>query len=86
MKCPSCLSELTVLQTRQKPDCVFRRRKCSKCSFRLTTREAAINVKLPTDGTNGDDLTWSMHALCERLGISPTGAVGKLLAASRMPD
>lgn len=86
MNCPECNSPLVVLQTRQKPDCVFRRRKCSQCSFRLTTREAAVNVKLPGGGTNSDPLSEPMHELCKRLGISPTGAVAQLLAASRMPD
>jgi len=86
MKCPECRSSLVVLQTRQKDDCVFRRRKCSKCSFRTTTKETAINQKLPGDGTNDDPLFEPMHALCNRLGISPNGPIGALLAASRMSD
>ena len=83
MKCPECSGELIVLQTRQKTDCVFRRRQCAACGFRLTTREAAINVRLPTDGTNDDTLAEPMHAICRRLGIAQNGAIGRLLASTQ---
>ena len=83
MKCPKCNGELTVLQTRQKTDCVFRRRQCAACGFRLTTKESPVNVKLPTSGTNDDDITEPMHALCRRLGISQNGAIGRLLASTQ---
>lgn len=39
MNCPSCHSSTTVIDSRAKPDTVYRRRRCDSCDFRFTTWE-----------------------------------------------
>ena len=47
MKCPKCGSDLlTIVDSRHKPDYVFRRRKCEKCDFRFNTNETIVNEHL----------------------------------------
>ena len=39
MKCPVCLGDTAVIDSRDDPDAVNRRRKCKKCGYKFNTVE-----------------------------------------------
>lgn len=45
MRCPSCASETTVLESRKRETGIYRRRLCEACGSRFSTMETVIQEK-----------------------------------------
>lgn len=44
MKCPACDGPTKVVDSRKKPEYLYRRRVCRACGTRFSTREVAFNI------------------------------------------
>ena len=44
MTCPSCHAPTAVADTKRTPDAIYRRRRCTRCSFSFTTVETMTDV------------------------------------------
>lgn len=49
MKCPSCGGATKVIDSRKKPEYLYRRRVCRLCGTRFSTKEVAFNIVLPSE-------------------------------------
>lgn len=65
MNCPQCGSiNNTVIESRIRPECVHRRRKCKDCDSRWTTRELVVKLKRGRPlGSSSDKCEMDMKVL-----------------------
>ena len=55
MKCPECDGPTKVIDSRKKPEYLYRRRLCRACGARFSTKEVAFNIVLPSQKTKEDE-------------------------------